>query len=455
MITALILAVVIVLIWKPWDAFNSCDAPKEYCALAAQLDQREGIDSTSVEHEITSVDAKDGNSSQASWTVKLNEHLAPEQAGDTAHWASSRIQAFIDQQSKVYSSIRFVAGEPQDSDVPNLALYPLDVSDSENVKEQIIQAFSLRQLGADSVGQGSAVAKDIQGMKALGRYAAEHDEPLSLRLEDSSLIYSSDQRLDPAEFNLALEAAALDDVDSAVFDSSGLSVHTTAEAGSEDTGRIKEWLAKHAPLEQPVAFTLSNAGYSDVIEGWVGGKLPEELIARPARLPDNVAAWPQDPAAPACTENDLELALGSPDAALGSRYMAVYAKNISTAPCAVEGYPQVQFRNSQGQAQQDVSLAPMASIQSERVVIPAGESILSALKWKAMSTANDPDATTSLDIAAAAGFEPTELVPEVEGSATSLDILDGGEISQSPWLQALEGWPVPGTAGQQSPGARP
>lgn len=455
MITALILAVVIVLIWKPWDAFSSCDAPKEYCALAAQLEQREGIDSTSVDHEITSVDAKDGNSSQASWTVNLDEHLTPEQAGDIALWASSRIQAFIGQQSKVHSSVRFVAGEPQDSGVPALVLYPLDVSGSENVKEQIIQAFSLRQLGAHSVGQGSAVAKDVPGLKVLGGYAAEHDEPVSLRLEDSSLIYSSDQRLDLAEFDLAVEAAALDAVESTVFDSSGLSVHTTAEADSEDTVRVKEWLAKHAPLEQPVAFTLSTAGYADVIEGWVSEKLPESLIARPAPLPDNVAAWSDDPAAPACAQDDLELALGAPDAALGSRYMAISAKNISTAPCAVEGYPQVRFRNSQGQAQQDVRLVPMASIQSQRVVIPAGESILSALKWKAMSTANDPDATTSLGIAAAAGFESAELVPEVQGAATSLDILDGGEVAQSPWLQALDGWPAPGAVGQQPSGGRP
>jgi len=454
-IAALILAVAVVLIWKPWDTLISCDAPQEYCALASELSQREGISSTTIDLEVTAVDAKDGNSSQASWTVKLDEHLDPERAGDAAQWASMRIRSFVGQQSKVHSSVRFVAGEPKDSAVPDLALYPLDVSDSKDVKEQVVQAFALRQLGAQSVSQGSAVAADVQGLKVLGDYAAQHDEPVTLSLEDASLMYGSAQRFDLAEFELTMEAAALDSVQSAVFDSSGLSVHTADAAGSGDPGELKEWLTKHSPLKEPIAFTVSGVGYAEIIEGWVGGKLPESLIARPARLPDGVIAWPEDPVAPACAHDDMELTLGSPDPALGSRYMALYAKNISTTSCAVNGYPRIQFLNAQGDAQLEVALTPMPSIQTQRVVIPAGESILSAMKWKAMSTTNDPDETTALRITAAPGFESIQLVPTVEGAAVSLDILDGGQVEQSPWLQALDGWPIPSTVGQQPSRERP
>ncbi|QIV86779.1 DUF4232 domain-containing protein [Glutamicibacter mishrai] len=448
-IAILLLAVAVAFLWRPWDALKPCDAPKEYCTLASELEDKEGINSTEVGFETTMIDAKDGNSSLASWTVELDENLDAEQAGQIAHGVSSRIRDFASEQSKVRSSLRFVAGEPQESAVPDLVLYPLDVSDSEAVKERIVQAFSLLKLGALSVGPGSAVARDLPTLKILGDYAAQQEMPVTLALEDSSLRYSSDQRLNTSEFDLALEAAGLDGVDNVVFDSSGLSLHTNQEEDSQETGKLKDWLGQHAPLEEPVAFTLSSAGYAKVTEGWVGGKLPESLIARPARMPDGLAPWPKDPSAPACAAGDLELSLGAPDAALGSRYMALYAKNISSESCAIQGYPRIEFRNSQGGRQQDMAIEPMAHIKAQRVVIPAGESILSALKWKAMSTANDPDETTMLSVAATTGFGTVKLIPKEGDSPVSLDILDGGQVDQSPWLQALDGWPIPSTVGQQ------
>lgn len=455
MIAILILAVAVAFLWKPWDALNRCDAPKEYCTLASELEDEEGINSIEVGFETTMIDAKDGNSSLASWTVEFDESLGAEQAGQIAHGVSSLIQAFVSGQSKVRSSLRFVAGEPQESAVPDLVLYPLDVPDSEEVKERIVQAFSLLKLGALSVGSGSAVARDLPTLKILGDYAAGQELPVTLTLDDTSLRYSSDQRLDSAEFDLALEAARLEAVDSVVFDSGGLSLHTNQEEVSQETDRIKDWLAQHAPLEEPIAFTLSSAGYAKVTEGWVGGKLPASLIARPARLPDGVAPWPKNPSAPACDDGDLELSLGAPDAALGSRYMALSAKNISGASCAIQGYPRIEFRNAQGEPQQDMTIEPMPDIKAQRVVIPAGESIISALKWKAMSTANDPDVSTDLSIVAARGFDAVELIPMDADQATPLDILDGGEVTQSPWLQALDGWRIPSDVGDQPARTRP
>jgi len=454
-IATFVLAVVAVVIWKPWRAFNICDAPKEFCALASDLKHQEGIDKAEVDYEVTAVDAKDGDSAQASWTVKLDESLAADQAGELAQEASTRIQDFVDGQPLVHSSARFVSGEPQDSDIPDLELYPLDVSAGEDVKDQIVQAFTLRQLGAQSVGQGSAVAKDIPSLKVLGEYAAEHEWPISLALEDSSVRYCSDQPLDLAEFELTLEAATHESVEISIFDSSGLSVHSTAEAGSQEVAQLGSWLKKHSPLQEPTAFTISDAGYADIIEGWVGQKLPESLIARPAQLPDGVSAWPKNSAAPSCTQDDLELSLGSPDAAAGSRYMAVYAKNVSASSCAINGYPKIQFLNAQGESQNDVSLVPMSNILGDRVVIPAGESAMSEVTRMAMSTTNDPDETTSLRIVTMSGFPQATYVPETEGSTTSLDILDGGEVTQSPWLQALDGWPIPSNVGQQPSAERP
>lgn len=72
-----------------------------------------------------------------------------------------------------------------------------------------------------------------------------------------------------------------------------------------------------------------------------------------------------------------------------------------------------------------------------------------------MSTSLDPDETVALGIAAARGMTPVELAPAVDGQPTTLDILDGARITQSPWVQARAGWTVPsGAFAQQSP-ARP
>ncbi len=446
-VAAFILVVALVVITKPWKLLDSCHAPDEFCALASQLEDKNGVEATAVDYEVTAVDAKDGDRSTVSWTVELAEDLDSAQAGELASTVSAQVQSFIASRPLVQSSLRFVAGEPQESSIPDFKLYPLDVSDSSEAKAQVAHAFALRQLGAQKAGQNSATAENTQVLKALADYASSQGAPITLELADGSIRYTPTTEFDIARLDLALEAADLEAVESAIMDSSGLSVHTQTAADSKETAQIKKWLTEHEPLKEPMAFTLSSPGFADITEGWLGDKLPESLIARPVRLPDGVKPWPQDASAQTCTDKDLALSLGSPDAATGSRYMAVYAKNISGSACAVNGYPQIQFLNADGEPQQDVTLTKMPQIQSQRVVIPAGESIMSALQWKAMSTANDPDQTTALRISAAPGLEATELASKYEQSATSLDILDGGEVSQSPWVQALDGWPLPDSSG--------
>lgn len=139
----------------------------------------------------------------------------------------------------------------------------------------------------------------------------------------------------------------------------------------------------------------------------------------------------------------MKFELSAPDAAVGSRYLSVYATNISDTPCAVQGVANLEFFNEEGHPQTDVTVTADPGISPESVVIPVGETAMTTMKWGAMSTSQDPDETTSLEIALLPGLEPTKLTPQIEGTDTSLDILDGAKIRVSPWVQALEGWSKP------------
>jgi hypothetical protein len=67
--------------------------------------------------------------------------------------------------------------------------------------------------------------------------------------------------------------------------------------------------------------------------------------------------------------------------------------------------------------------------------------MLAPLRWPAMSTSNDPDLTTSIQVVAVPGAEPVLLdVTGHESSPAGLDIPDGAEVRLGLWVQALKGW---------------
>lgn len=437
---ALSIMAALLLIWEPWDG---CDAPEELCAAAQQLEQLDGIEKAEVDYEVTLADPKDGDASRASWTVVLSDELSPSAAGNLAQQASAQLEDFSGTRRNMHSILRFAAGVPEPSGVPGTDLYPVDVMDSGNVREQIIEAFAFRQLGAARATQGAAVAESTGKLLELGEFAASRGSQTSLELADGSVRYTPNGDFKAAELALAVEAAGLPQVQSAIFGSGQLSVHTISAEESTLTEQVRQWLDAHEPLAEPTRYTLSSPGYGRILEGWIAGKKPAPLIPTPAPLPEAESPWPQDAAAPACSEADLQISLGSPDAAAGTRYLAVYARNASAAPCALQSYPRIEFLNASGEAQPEVQLQPRPGMSLERLVVPAGETALSTLQWGAMSTALDPDETVLLEVSAAPGHEAVSLQPEIQGAAAPLDILDGAEVHQSPWVQALEGWSKP------------
>jgi hypothetical protein len=100
------------------------------------------------------------------------------------------------------------------------------------------------------------------------------------------------------------------------------------------------------------------------------------------------------------------------------------------------------FLNAGGDPQRDVIVEPYGpGVIPARIVVPSGAEVFAPLEWGAMSTANDPDVTTSLQVTAVAETDPVPLgVLANESSRAGLDVLDGAQVRVGPWVQAAEGW---------------
>lgn len=153
---------------------------------------------------------------------------------------------------------------------------------------------------------------------------------------------------------------------------------------------------------------------------------------------DGSAAWPADPAAPDCDPAALRLELTGADAALGSRYLFLGATNTGAVPCALQGRPGLTFRTL---AEEPLAVAVTPSPlmpEAPRLVVPPGARAVAMLDWNAMPTANDPNLTYEVLLAARDGEPATELpltslTIEGAGPQTSLDIVDGGEVAVTAW----------------------
>ncbi|WP_116950821.1 DUF4232 domain-containing protein [Jiangella endophytica] len=158
-----------------------------------------------------------------------------------------------------------------------------------------------------------------------------------------------------------------------------------------------------------------------------------DVPPRPPYTPS--AGWPADPSAPECDPAALRLEITGSDAALGSRYLFLGATNTGPAPCAVQGHPDVTFRTL---AEQPLTVTVVPTPDAARVVIPPGARAMAVVDWNAMPTADNPDLTYEVVLAAVPGAPATELpltswVVEGYGPHTYLDIVDGGEVAITEW----------------------
>lgn len=225
-------------------------------------------------------------------------------------------------------------------------------------------------------------------------------------------------------------------------------------------GQTTDVLVRDASDLAKVADVAAAVGMDVEVVRTADGSSSLEVASVPPRprlvVPER---WPEDPAAPGCSPDDLLLSIAGHDAATGHRAMLVAGTNVSDTPCAIEGYPEIAFRTLDEQSL-GVTVTHGSSFMARdpgarRVVVPVGARVLSVAGWNAMSTAeapegsgNWPDVTAEILLAVEPGAEPQELPltswvlpPQQQAEAvslggwpiTTLDILDGAEVEMTAW----------------------
>jgi hypothetical protein len=463
--------IVTMLVWRPWDP-----VPDELRRATRDASHIAGVAEIDIEHRQTAdiPTTKFGpKPSEFEVNVRLDAGLAPDDAAVAAERVHERLvpaaESVTRDEVSVFLSV--TAGEPEDMN--GVIVDPLEVRYSAKTgTDDVADAFRVWRAGArrvsvyggefpvDEAGADSGIAPDSPagiGIEAaaaadlvpLAELAAELGRSADLHASDGKARYTGyDVVPDVDAVRLAVAASSRRGVQSAVFSNSTapqLSVHAAWPAESPEGRALKRWLEANTYATRagkPVAFTITGPGYATLTEGWVSAFAPPEPAPHTLPLPAGIEPWPDDADAPVCAGADLDVTYGGSDAATGTRYASVLARNVSDRPCAVEGIPDIVFRTADGKAQVDVRFDPYeGGAVPARLVVPSGEQILAPLRWPAMSTSNDPDVTTSIQVVAVPGAEPVLLdVSEHESSPAGLDIMDGAEVRLGPWVQALEGW---------------
>lgn len=386
------------------------------------------------------------------WTVRLDPALSPAAAQSAASAVTSEARVPASLESSTVLALTFTTGPTTSAGDETMRLRSPD-------EGAVALAYSLLASGASTVDDSTVTVPDAARLAPAAAVVEHADEggmfrpPNRLRTGDDAVVYDAGLVPRAATAGLVADVAAYPGVTRVAFtweqvSPSELRITTTSPTGSDDARALATLLddAPESTVVTPTGYTLV-ADDGSQTTGWVAGLEPPRTVPHSVPLPDDVEQWPADADAPDCTGSDLELTLGTPDAALGSRYLGVEARNISAAPCAVDGVPDVVFRDADGEEQAGVRFVAAApGVVPGRVVVPPGENLLATLEWDAMSTANDPDVTTALDVTPVPGADPVRLVPEIPAGAgtsagpTTLDVLDGAEVQIGPWAQGADGW---------------
>ena len=382
--------------------------------------------------------------------VVLDSELEPDAA---AAAASAAVQTWYDAQpfSGVEEGTEFelTAGESMSaasvgvttpvgilipgSDEHEPGAQPWDVA-----RDDVAVAFALWKAGAVHASGHDAVARDAEGLVALGQVAADRAARVTLSILGGSGVYQAGGVPNVELVGMVAAASERPGVESATFlhQQSRLDVRAAWPTGSVELGRLVAWLEGQdiaARLHSPIAFTLTGPGGVATAEGWVAGFRPPQWEPHSLPLPEGVVPWPEDPSAPSCGGDDLEMTWGGSDAAMGQRRGALLGRNVSGHPCAVEGMPDVEPLRGDGQPQVDVTTEPFRpGVVPARVVIPPGETAVAAIEWRMMSARSELDDTTAMRVVSVPGASPAEV--RTDGQ---LDILEGAVLGVSPWAQDI------------------
>ncbi|OCI30351.1 hypothetical protein OERS_29170 [Oerskovia enterophila] len=198
---------------------------------------------------------------------------------------------------------------------------------------------------------------------------------------------------------------------------------------------VADWLRASGQadlLGSAIAFTVYGSQTSE--SGFVSDR---ELVSTdPANDEADAAAAAAD-GVPPCTGQDLRAGVTGFDAAAGSRFLTVTAENVTDAPCALDGRPGLSFLRASGTVPDVLSEPEIPGQSPVRIVVPPGGVATSQLRWGAMSTANDPDQTTSVLVTTVPGADEARLrVADVPGAESGVDILEGARIVVGDWVRS-------------------
>jgi hypothetical protein len=160
-----------------------------------------------------------------------------------------------------------------------------------------------------------------------------------------------------------------------------------------------------------------------------GSAPPGETAAPEPTDPPSELATTEDPAFPGrCSPDDVVVDIAGTDAAVGSRYLTLEARNVSSDSCALDGTPDLAFADQDGNAVRP-AVAPRNTtstgepIDGEAVTLAPGAVARADLVWRAPT--GRPSEFTVL-MAPWAGAVRT-------AATETLDVVDGGEMTLSPW----------------------
>ncbi|MFF3065459.1 DUF4232 domain-containing protein [Oerskovia sp. NPDC057915] len=272
---------------------------------------------------------------------------------------------------------------------------------------------------------------------------------VSLSTDDSRARYFGGHYLTPPPLPavaLLAEAAARDEVTEVSYDAGPSIEEGTAGDGDDDapllTVRVDgdpaptaAWLRASGQAEllgRPIKFVVDGEGTSPT--GWVSDLEPagpdpaiavQDAVDAAAAAADGI---------PACTGPDLTPELVGFDDAAGSRFAILRATNASGASCAVDGRPELSFLRASG-TEPEVTLEPyLDGGSSVRLVVLPGQAVESLVRWGAMSTADDPDVTTSFLVKTVVGADAVHLpVTSHPGGEGGVDVLGGATVEVGSW----------------------
>jgi hypothetical protein len=156
---------------------------------------------------------------------------------------------------------------------------------------------------------------------------------------------------------------------------------------------------------------------------------PADTGAPEATDPPSDVAPTVDPDFPGrCSADDVVVTIAGTDAASGSRYLALEARNVSAEACDLNGSPDLAFAASDGNAVRPTILPRESTSAGEPIAVgpvtlSPGDAVRADLVWRA-PTGRPSEFTVYM--APWAGAERT--------TATEiLDVVDGGEMTLTRW----------------------